>query len=85
MRERDRQRHRQREKQALCREPNVGLNPGTPGSCPGPKAGGKPLSHPGVPLPTIFKAKDLVSATYNIMIFNSNHIASDQRTYLTAK
>ena len=33
-----RQRHRQREKQAPCREPNVGLDPGTPGSHPGLKA-----------------------------------------------
>ena len=31
-RERERQRHRRREKQAPCREPNVGLDPGTPGS-----------------------------------------------------
>ena len=36
-RERERQRHRQREEQAPCREPDVGLDPGTPGSCPGPK------------------------------------------------
>ena len=48
-RERERQRHRQREKQALHREPNAGLDPGTPGSHPGPKAGAKLLSHPGVP------------------------------------
>ena len=34
MRERD----RQREKQAQCREPNVGLDPGSPGSHPGLKA-----------------------------------------------
>ena len=27
-----------------------GLGPGTPGSRPGPKAGAKPLSHPGIPL-----------------------------------
>ena len=46
---RERQRHRQREKQALCREPDAGLNPETPGSGPGPKAGAKPLSHPGIP------------------------------------
>ena len=39
----------QREKQAPCREPDVGLDPGTPGSRPGPKAGAKPLSHPGIP------------------------------------
>ena len=48
-RERERQRHRQREKQAPCREPVVGLNPGSPGSHPGPKAGAKLLSHPGIP------------------------------------
>ena len=52
-RERERQRHRRREKQVLCREPDVGLDPGTPGSRPGPKAGTKPLSHPGIPY-TVF-------------------------------
>ena len=47
--ERERQRHRQREKQFPCREPDVGLDPGTPGSLPELKAGAKPLGHPGVP------------------------------------
>ena len=28
---------------------NTGLDPGTPESHPGPKAGAKPLSHPGIP------------------------------------
>ena len=37
------------EKQAPCREPDVGLDPGSPGSGPGLKAGAKPLSHPGCP------------------------------------
>ena len=37
-RERERQRHRQREKQAPRREPDVGLDPGSPGSCPGLQA-----------------------------------------------
>ena len=46
---RGRQRHRQREKQAPCRKPNVGLDPRTPGSCPGPNADAQPLSHPGIP------------------------------------
>ena len=57
--ERERQRHRQREKQAPCtREPNVGFNPGSPGSHPGPKAGTKPLCHPGIPLvPSFSKGK----------------------------
>ena len=44
MRERERQRH----KHALCRESDVGLDPRTPGLCPGLKAGDKPLSHPGI-------------------------------------
>ena len=30
-------------------EHDVGLNPGSPGSRPGLKAGAKPLSHPGIP------------------------------------
>ena len=36
--QREKQRHRQRGKQAPCREPDVGLIPGSPGSHPGPKA-----------------------------------------------
>ena len=34
--------------QAPCREPDVGLDPGTPGSRPGPKVGAKLLSRPGI-------------------------------------
>ena len=34
---------------SMHREPDVGFNPGSPGSRPGPKAGAKPLSHPGIP------------------------------------
>ena len=37
-RETQRQRHRERDKQAPCREPHAGLDPRTPGSRPGPKA-----------------------------------------------
>ena len=37
-RERETQRYRQREKQTLCREPDVGPDPGSPGSDPGLKA-----------------------------------------------
>ena len=48
-RERGRDTHRRREKQAPCWEPNIELDLRTPGSCPGPKAGSKPLSHPGIP------------------------------------
>ena len=51
-RERERQRHRQREKEAgsMHREPDVGFDPGSPGSHPGLKAGTKPLRHPGIPV-----------------------------------
>ena len=34
MRDTERKRHRQREKQAPYREPNMGLDPGPPGSHP---------------------------------------------------
>ena len=54
MRNTERQRHRQ-EKQAPRREPHVGLDPGTPGSCPELKADAQPLSHPGVPSPICLK------------------------------
>ena len=36
--QREKQRHREREKQAPCRKPDVGLDPRTPRSCPEPKA-----------------------------------------------
>ena len=53
--EREREREREaetqaREKQAACREPSAGLDPGSSGSRPGPKAGAKPLRPPGIPI-----------------------------------
>ena len=56
-REREREREREAETQAegeagsMHWEPDVGFDPGSPGSCPGPKAGAKPLRHPGIPIP----------------------------------
>ena len=44
----EREAETQRKKQAPCRKPDVGLNPGTPGSCPEPKADAQPLSHLGI-------------------------------------
>ena len=44
------QRHRQRKKQALCREPDVGLNPRTLGSWPDLKADAQPPTYSGVTL-----------------------------------
>ena len=45
--ERERQRHRWREKQAPCGEPDVELDPRIPGLRPELKADAQPLSHPG--------------------------------------
>ena len=54
MRDREREAETQREKQAPCRKPDMGLDPGSPGSHPGPKARAKPLSHPGIPIKLAF-------------------------------
>ena len=50
-REREREAETQAEGEAgsMHREPDVGLDPGSPGLRPGPKAGAKPLRHPGIP------------------------------------
>ena len=34
---------------SMHQKPDVGFDPGSPGSRPGPKAGAKPLHHPGIP------------------------------------
>ena len=47
-RHKEMQRHRQREKQAPCGEPDVGHDPRTPGSWPEQKTDAQPLSLPGV-------------------------------------
>ena len=59
-REREREREREAETQAegeagsMHWEPDVGFDPGSPGSRPGPKAGAKPLRHPGIPIHVVF-------------------------------
>ena len=55
--EREGQRHRQRKKQAPCREPDVGLDPGTPGSPSESKADAHPLSHSAIPTYGLKKKK----------------------------
>ena len=58
--ERERERERERQTQAegeagsMHWEPDVGFDPGSPGSCPGPKAGAKPLCHPRIPFMMFF-------------------------------
>ena len=60
-----RQRHRQREKQAPRREPDVGFDPGTLRSRPEAKADAQPLSHPGVP-----QILETLKLIYNISTSN---------------
>ena len=54
--EREREAETQAEGEAgsMHREPDVGCDPGSPGLRPGPKAGAKPLRHPGIPILFIF-------------------------------
>uniref|UniRef100_A0A8C0R0M8 SET binding factor 2 n=1 Tax=Canis lupus dingo TaxID=286419 RepID=A0A8C0R0M8_CANLU len=47
--QRERENEAEGEAGSMHREPDVGFDPGSPGSCPGPKAGTKPLRHPGIP------------------------------------
>ena len=54
MRDTERGRLSQREKQAPCGKPDVGLDPGTAEPGPGLKAGSKLLSHPGCPISDFF-------------------------------
>ena len=62
-----RERHRQREKQASCREPDVGLDPGTPGSRLELKADSLPLSHPGITVQINFRTSiPITSWTFTV-------------------
>ena len=47
-RHRERQRQQRQEKQAPCKEPHMGLDPGTLGSHPELKSDTQPLSHPSI-------------------------------------
>ena len=47
----------------------MGLDPGTPGPSPGPKAGTKPLSHPGIPWPSKLKSVTLCRDSVGFCLF----------------
>ena len=56
----------------------MGLDPGTPGSRPGPKAGAKPRSHPGIPL-------NLISTKYveyTTMLYTYDSLKIGEKTQL---
>ena len=59
--EREREREAEREAGSMHWEPDVGFDPGSPGSRPGPKAGAKLLRHPGIPLSNFLKKSLLIS------------------------
>ena len=67
---RERQRPRQREKQAPLREPNTELDPRTPGSWPEPKGDAQPLSHSGAPEIGIFKKISVVNRLRNLQLLD---------------
>ena len=50
MREREAETQAEGEAGSMHREPDMGFDPRSPGSCPEPKAGTKPLRHPGIPI-----------------------------------
>ena len=57
---------------SMHREPDVGIDPGSPGSRPRPKAGAKPLRHPGIPeLDTLKAHPSLQIAKICHFIFSS--------------
>ena len=72
MRDTERQRHRQRQRGEAEREvgstqePDAGLDPRSPGSCPRPKADAQPLSHPGV-LKGLLLQRELQMSSYKEM------------------
>ena len=49
-REREAETQAEGEAGSMHQEPDVGFDPGSPGLRPGPKAGAKPLRHPGIPI-----------------------------------
>ena len=71
--EREREAETQAEGEAgsMHRESDVGFDPGSPGSRPGPKAGAIPLRHPGIPrnyllMLSITKEKELTFVPLDI-------------------
>ena len=82
-REREAETQAEGEKQAPCREPDSGLDPRTPGLRPGPKAGAKPLSHPGIPEILVFKVSlfcllslDIIDNRYKLLFVHLSYHVS---------
>ena len=73
MREREAETQAEGEAGSMHREPDVGFDPGSPGSRPGPKAGAKLLRHPGIPsllflLVSVGLQENLVNHNYHLVV-----------------
>ena len=65
--DRDRDRDTGGGRSRLHAEPEMGLDPGTPGSRSEPKAVAKPLRHPGIPITLVIKLSELVLKKENVV------------------
>ena len=76
--EREREAETQAEGEAgsMHQEPDVGLDPGSPGSRPGPKAGAKPLRHPGIPKSNTFNPPTVI---FLFKVLKSLHIVKQRK------
>ena len=66
MREREAETQAEGEAGSMHQEPDVGFDTGAPGSCPGPKAGAKPLRHPGIPNPMFIAAMTTIAKLWKV-------------------
>ena len=64
-REREAETQAEGEEGSMHREPDVGFDPGSPGSRPGPKAGTKPLCHPGIPCSHLLTS--ILTSTFGLL------------------
>ena len=69
MREREAETQAEGEAGSMHWEPDVGFDPGSPGSCPGPKAGANPLRHPGDPKNLSVEIQNNLKFTDNIIYY----------------
>ena len=64
-----------------CRERDVGFDPGTPGSRPGPMAGSKPLNNPGIPICYILMKKFLEAKSVQKVGRQNTQILNEDRIH----
>ena len=65
----------------MHREPDVGFDPGSPGSRPGPKAGAKPLRHPGIPIPSLLEKEEIYKKLKRSLYANESGLRRESLEY----